>query len=200
MAVEVLAIPFGLSLAAWSCAALILHGLASLISRASAFKRYTAKQMLISLGVAGTSSFATGIRAGARVVTGLLRWWLFYLVVFLFFSTLYVTYSEFPETWIGAARMYNQFVGPYVSQTVLLPLQMLDLLVRGILPIWNSATWFLKALATQGLLPILIEEVKVVVQLAVVLVTHGSEANRYATQRLRLEAGRWAVPSAFPPF
>ena len=34
----------------------------------------------------------------------------------------------------------------------------------------------------------------------VVLVTHGSEANRYATQRLRLEAGRWAVPSAFPPF
>jgi hypothetical protein len=33
-----------------------------------------------------------------------------------------------------------------------------------------------------------------------VLVTHGSEANRYATQRLRLEAGRWAVPSSFTPF
>jgi putative ABC transport system ATP-binding protein len=33
----------------------------------------------------------------------------------------------------------------------------------------------------------------------VVLVTHGSDANRYATQRLRLEAGRWAIPSAFPP-
>jgi putative ABC transport system ATP-binding protein len=29
----------------------------------------------------------------------------------------------------------------------------------------------------------------------VVLVTHGSEANQYATQRLRLEAGRWAIPS-----
>ena len=28
----------------------------------------------------------------------------------------------------------------------------------------------------------------------VVLVTHGSEADRYATQRLRLEAGRWAGP------
>jgi putative ABC transport system ATP-binding protein len=34
----------------------------------------------------------------------------------------------------------------------------------------------------------------------VVLVTHGSEANRYATQRLRLEAGHWAIPSAFPSF
>ena len=170
MAVEALAIPFGLSLVAWSSLALVMHGVAALISRASAFKRYTAKQMLISLGVASTSSLATGAKAGARVVTGVLRWWLFYLVVFLFFSTLYVTYTEFPETWVGAARMYNQFVGPYVNQTVLLPLQMLDLLVRGLLPIWNSANWFLKAMATQGLLPILIEEVKVVVQLAVTLV------------------------------
>jgi putative ABC transport system ATP-binding protein len=32
----------------------------------------------------------------------------------------------------------------------------------------------------------------------VVLVTHGSEANQYATQRLRLEAGRWAIPSSVP--
>ncbi|MEY4692318.1 MAG: hypothetical protein RIT19_2643 [Verrucomicrobiota bacterium] len=33
----------------------------------------------------------------------------------------------------------------------------------------------------------------------VVLVTHGSEANRYATQRLRLEAGRWVSPSSNAP-
>ena len=33
----------------------------------------------------------------------------------------------------------------------------------------------------------------------VVLVTHGSEANRYATQRLRLEAGRWVNPSSSTP-
>ena len=33
----------------------------------------------------------------------------------------------------------------------------------------------------------------------VVLVTHGSEANRYATQRLRLEAGRWVNPSSSAP-
>jgi len=33
----------------------------------------------------------------------------------------------------------------------------------------------------------------------VVLVTHGSEADRFATQRLHLEAGRWAGPPFFPP-
>ena len=171
MGVEMLAIPFGLSLALWSMTALLVHGLGALITKASAFKRYTAKQMLIAVAVTGTSSVSTGVRAGARVVTGVLRWWVFYMVVFGFFSVLYVTYSEFPETWTGAARMYNRFVGPYVNQAVILPLAMVDLLLRGLLPLWNSATWFLKALWVQGLLPVLIEEVQTVVKMAVALVS-----------------------------
>ena len=171
MGVQLLAIPFGLSLALWSMAALFVHGVGALITRVSSFKKYTAKQMLIALAVAGTSSAATGVRAGTRLVTGVLRWWLFYAVVFGLFSTLYVTYSEFPETWTGAAKMYNRFAGPYVNQVVLLPLQMADLLLRGLLPLWNSATWFLKALVTQGLLPVLIEEVETVVKMAVSLVS-----------------------------
>lgn len=168
---EVLAIPFGLSLAAWSLTAIVLHGMASLVVRASGFKKYTSKQMLISLVMAGTSSGAAGVRAGVRVLSGALRWWLLWLVVFLSFSTLYVTYTEFPEVWIGTARMYNQYAGPYVHQVVLLPLQMLDLVLRGLLPLWNSAAWFLKALATQGLLPILVDQTEIVVRMALALVT-----------------------------
>jgi hypothetical protein len=42
--------------------------------------------------------------------------------------------------------------------------------VVSVLPIWNSAAWFLKALATQGLLPILIDQTEIVVQMAVALV------------------------------
>lgn len=172
---EVLAIPFGVSLAAWSLTAIVLHGMSSLVVRASGFKKYTSKQMLISLALAGTTSAAAGVRAGVRVVFGLLRWWLLWMVVFLSFSTLYVTYTEFPEVWIGTARMYNQYAGPYVSQVVLLPLQMLDLVLRGLLPIWNSAAWLLKALATQGLLPILIDQTEIVVRMAVALVTLTTE-------------------------
>lgn len=168
---EVLAIPFGVALAAWSLAAIVLHGMISLAVRASGFKKYTSKQMLITLALAGTSSFAASLRAGVRVVSGLLRWWLLWMIVFLSFSTLYVTYTEFPEVWTGTARMYNQYAGPYVSTVVLLPLRMLDLVLRGILPIWNSAAWFLKALATQGLLPILVEHVEIVMRMALALVT-----------------------------
>lgn len=169
--IEVLAIPFGLSLAIWSLLAIILHGLASLVVRASGFKKYTSKQMLISLAVAGTSSLSAGVRASTRVVAGVLKWWLLWFAVFLSFSMLYVTYTEFPEVWTGTAKMYNQYAGPYVNQVVLLPLRMLDLLLRGLLPLWNSVVWFLKALATQGLLPILIDQVEIAVQMALTLVT-----------------------------
>lgn len=169
--VEMLAIPFGLSLAVWSLLGALLHALASLASRASAFKRYTSKQMLIALAMTTTSSLGTAVRTAARVLGGVLRWWLFWAVVFFFFSTMYVTFTEFPQTWIGGARMYNQYVGPYVNQVVLLPLQMLDLVLRGLLPIWNSAAWFLKALAVQGLLPVLIEQAEIVVQMAGALVS-----------------------------
>ena len=170
-----LAVPFGASLAIWSLVAIVLHGMASLVARVSGFKKYTSKQMMISLALAGTSSVATGVRAGTRVASGLLRWWILWMVVFLSFSMLYVTYTEFPEVWTGTVRMYNQYAGPYVSQVVLLPLKMLDLLLRGLLPLWNSAAWLLKALATQGLLPILIEQVEIVVQMALALVTLVSE-------------------------
>lgn len=183
--IEVLAIPFGLSLAIWSLLAIVLHGVASLVVRASGFKKYTSKQMLITLATAGTSSLSAGVRAGTRMVSGLLRWWLLWGVVFLSFSTMYVTYTEFPEVWTGTARMYNQYVGPYVSQVVLLPLQMLDLLLRGLLPLWNSAAWFLKALATQGLLPILIDQVEIVVQMALSLVALVTELSSALTEHFQ---------------
>ena len=61
---EVLAIPFGVSLAIWSLLAIVLHGMASLVVRASGFKKYTSKQMLISLAVAGI-----GCGASAQIVS-----------------------------------------------------------------------------------------------------------------------------------
>ena len=169
--IETLAIPFGLSLLVWSLTGALLHAVATLACRTSKLKRYTSKQMLIAFAMTTTSSAATGVRTATRVLGGVLRLWLMWLVIFLFFSTLYVTFTEFPETWIGAARMYNQHAGPYVNQVVLLPLQMLDLVLRGLLPVWNSAVWFLKALLVQGLLPVLVEQGETVVQMAGALVS-----------------------------
>jgi len=169
---EMLAVPLGASLAAFGVIALVAHACVSLSNRASsAFKRYTAKQMLIALLVMISSALAAGAKAAGRVVTGLLRWWLMAVVVFTCFSTLYVTYTEYPAVWLGAARFYNSNVGPLVHHTMVIPLQITDVLLQGMLPLWNAVWWFFKTLAAQGLLPILIDEIRTVLQMATTLLS-----------------------------
>jgi len=79
--------------------------------------------------------------------------------VFIVFSGLYVTFTEYPVVWLETARLYNQNIGPYMYRVVVIPLQITDILLRGLLPLWNSGVWFIKALGVQGLLPVLLENV-----------------------------------------
>lgn len=180
MGLELFAAPLSLSLGFWGLAGLFVHGFMSLSARASsALKRYTAKQLMMSAIVGAASSVSSGGRASARALAWLLGWWLGFTALFLFFSIIYVTYNEFPETWTGAVRAYNQHLGPYLHVAVLTPLRVLDLLLRALLPLWNSAAWFFKALGVQGLLPILVDEASVVLRMAVALaslVQHLSQA------------------------
>ena len=171
MGLEVLAIPLAVSLLSWSAFALILHGLVSLMARVSTLKRYTAKQMFIALFVSSTSAFSTCTKNVMRLAAGIASWWALFTVAFLFFSTLYVTYTELPETWVAFAEIYNESVGPLVNLVVLTPLRILDLLLRALIPIWNSTVWAIKALLVQGLLPVLVKDVGTVVRMAASLVS-----------------------------
>ena len=169
---EILALPLGASLAGFGCVALVAHAMVALTTHtSSAFKRYTAKQMLIALLVMFSSALSAGGKAAGRVVTGVLRWWLLAVATFTCFSFLYVTYTEYPSVWLGAARFYNGNVGPLLHHTVVIPLQIVDVLLQGLLPIWNAWWWFLKTLAAQGLLPILIDEIRTVLQMATTLLS-----------------------------
>lgn len=171
MGLEVLAIPLAASILSWSVIALILHGMVSLIAQVSSLKRYTAKQMFIALFVGVSSASSTGVKSTARLVTGIAKWWLAFMAAFLFFSMLYVTYTELPETWLAFAEVYNETVGPLINFAITTPLRILDLLLRALIPAWNSTIWALKALVTQGLLPVLVKDVETVVKIAVSLVS-----------------------------
>jgi hypothetical protein len=172
MGQELFAMPLSASLAAFGVLALVSHAVVSLVSRASsAFKRYTAKQMLIALLVVLASAVSAGGRVVLRTVTGILRWWLLFAVSFTLFSFLYVTYTEYPATWLGMARFYNANIGPLVHQTVVVPLKITDVLLRALLPLWDSWVWFFKALAVQGVLPIMIQEATIVGQMATALLS-----------------------------
>lgn len=166
MTVDQLAIPLAGAVASWSLVALITHCLATLLSRASRLKRYTAKQLVVASAINLTGVLTAVGRAATRVVLWLFLWWVAILVMFLFFSTIYVTYTELPGTWTGAVRAYNLFLGPYVYSVILIPLRLADLFLRALIPVWNGFFWFLKALAVQGLLPVLLEQIGVLVDMA----------------------------------
>jgi hypothetical protein len=172
MGAELFAVPLGASLSVFGVLALVAHALVSIgTSATSAFKRYTAKQMLIAFVVVFASAFSAGGRVILRTAGGVLRWWLLVVLTFSCFSFVYVSYTEFPEVWLGTARFYNANLGPLIHQTVLAPLQVVDVLLRALLPIWDSGVWFLRALVVQGLLPVVFEEAGVVGQMATALLS-----------------------------
>jgi len=170
MGLELLAAPLALSLAVWGFVAILLHAMGSLIVSLASLKRYTAKQILVTTVVGVATSVCTGGRVASRMALWVFRWWLFFALLFLVFSVLNVTYNEFPEAWLGAARVYNRHMGPYVRQTILIPLRIVDLLLRALLPLWNSSVWFLKTLGVQGLLPILIDQAQTLAQMVTAMV------------------------------
>ena len=63
---ELLAVPLATSLFAFGVCAIVTHALVLLTSRASTFKKYTAKQMLIALLNVLLSSFSAGGRVVVR--------------------------------------------------------------------------------------------------------------------------------------
>jgi len=164
-----LAIPLAGAVACWSLAALFTHGVMTLFSYASELKRYTAKQLLVSMATGAAGTLGAVGRVATRLTLWLTLWWLTILAIFIFFSTLYVTYTEFPETWIGAVRGYNLFFGPYLHMVVLAPFRILDLFLRALLPVWNGFFWFVKAMAVQGLLPIALDQMQIVVDMGLAL-------------------------------
>jgi hypothetical protein len=170
MGLEVLAIPTGVSLISFGAAALVVHAMAIMMTHASAFSRYTAKQTVVSLVVVLSNAVAAGGRVVTRTVGMLVQWWLFLGVLFAVFSCLYVTYNEYPSVWTGSVRVYNRNLGPWLHQTVLVPLKVVDLLLQGLLPLWDSVVWFLKAVWIQGLLPLVVDEAETVLRMATTLV------------------------------
>ena len=157
MGIEMLAVSLAASLLTFCAIALVIHAFFSFLTYASSIKRYAAKQMLVSLSTIFSSALTAGIRVVASTLTWLMRLWIPILAVVLIFSCVNVTYNEYPSVWTGSARFYNRYLGPLVHILVTVPLYMVDILLRALLPLWDSAVWFGKALLVQGLLPVVLD-------------------------------------------
>ena len=66
MGLEILAVPLSAALILYGVTALVVHALVCLTMQVTSFKRYTAKQMLISFLVMGVGSAAAGGKVAMR--------------------------------------------------------------------------------------------------------------------------------------
>ena len=162
-------VPFACALVLLCVLERVLNAALSLLLWASSLKRLAAQQLLVkqveTLASLGSIVLASLVRGAAY----LLSWWVLFLLLVFFFSSLYVTYTDYSESWTGFVLFYNANLGPWVAQFVLIPLEILDLLARALLPLYNAALWWVKVMGVQGLLPIAIKEIQLLFQLATIL-------------------------------
>ena len=115
----------------------------------------------------GASLFSAFANAIIRITTVSLTALFWLLLLFIFLSVLSTTYSDFPGVWLHAVGYYNARVGPFVHGYLLFPFQIFALCFRGCIPIFNAAVWIARVVVTQGLLPIMLDEAKLLVNIGV---------------------------------
>jgi len=149
----------------------ILHVSLMMFSRFySSSKHLAGRQVLVSEAQAVSEVFGQALTVFSKGVFYLISWWLLIAVSMIFLSIVYVSFEETPQVWVGLVKMYNVVIGPWVSQVFVIPLYVVNLFVKALLPFWNAFFWFLKQLLAQGLLPLLLDEIKVLINLATVFV------------------------------
>ena len=169
MGAELFAVPFAFSLIMICVAERALNAIMCLVFRVSPWKQLAAQNVLVRLVDLGASLGTVATRTLVDVGVRLLGLWILFVTAFVMFSAVWVTYEEYPETWLGMVRFYNANLGPFLSYVFVWPLQVTDILVRALLPIWDAGVWWGKALLFQGLLPMALQEIKTLLKIATTL-------------------------------
>jgi len=147
----------------------VLNTFLWLFSPASTKKGKASEAYQVCGGALGMGiSFLSGITSAlVKLLTLSLTALFWLLILFLFLSILSTTYSDFPGVWLRAVDYYNARVGPFVHGYLLFPLQLLSLCFRGFIPVFNAIVWIARVVTTQGLLPILFDEVRLLINIGV---------------------------------
>lgn len=99
---------------------------------------------------------------------------------FIFFcvgALWYVIYEDHPEVLFRFVDFYNARLGPFVHGYMLLPLDLFNLVFKGIIPVYNGIIWVLRTLSLKGFLPILWAEVGTLMDVGVVMINFGRHAS-----------------------
>ena len=110
------------------------------------------------------------ILSAIRIVGTFLVW---FLVMFIVLSLVWVTYEEYPVIWLHGASFYNARIGPIVYSYLVMPLRVSGLFGKAILPIYDSVVYVITYLLTHGLLPLVWEQTQAFVHMVLALLQFG---------------------------
>ena len=163
------AVPFACALLVICLTERAMNAALCLAFKVSQWKHMSAQQVLVRQVELWAGVFTLFTSTFTSVVLSLLRFWVYLFAIFIFFAAIHVTYEEYPAAWVDAVAFYNANLGPWVDEVILVPLQFLDAVLRGLLPLYDAVFWWLKSMFAQGILPILIREAKTLFQMATVI-------------------------------
>lgn len=128
-------------------------------------KNIQAKQVMVSqVNVLGT--FVASIcNLIVRQVVYLVSLWALFGLLFFVFSMLYVTYEETPQVWVSFMVFYNSNVGPWLHEVLIWPMYIINMFFKSIIPLWNSVIWFVNMMITQGIFPMILDELSIVLKI-----------------------------------
>lgn len=122
------------------------------------------------------SALASAVISFFARCAGLAGWVLFwYALLYCVTSFWYVMYEDHPQVVVYGLNFYNRRVGPFLHGYIFLPLDLLNLLLKGVLPVYNGAVWILRGLLSKGLLPVFWDQLELLVDFGVAFLGLGKE-------------------------
>lgn len=149
MGAELFAVPFACSLILLCMVERVINAVMCLVFRVTPWKQLAAQNVLVRLAELLASVVTVATRTSVQVAIKLLGLWLLFITVFVIFSAVWVTYDEYPEVWLRLVAFYNANLGPFVSFVLTTPLEILDVLLRSFIPLYDAVVWWAKALLVQ---------------------------------------------------
>jgi len=128
-------------------------------------KQVASPQFIISFFDFVSNLVSSVVYTSLSIISALLGGLVWGATLVVFGSLLYLVYEEYPWVWTDLARSYNAFLGPLVQNTVVESLRLSDIVLKGVVPIWNGLVFFVIRLFSGYTLPALIAETPVLTAL-----------------------------------
>ena len=153
-------LPFAASLILFFLLERVVSALLSLffVARVSELKQAMSSQYLVSCVEAAGSLFCASAYSFLSLVSSLLNIFLWISVLLVLGSVFYVAYEQSPSVWTDMIRSYNAFLGPFIQNTVIEIFNLLNIVFKGIIPLWNSIFYFISRVLQGYLLPTVVQE------------------------------------------